>query len=358
MIVKNEARVIARCLASVRPFVSSWVVIDTGSMDGTQALVREAMRDLPGELHDRPWRDFATNRNEALAFAEKRADYVLVVDADDLLVAPEGFSLPPLTADAYELRIDYAATSYYRTQLFRANAGFRYVGVLHEVVVGPAGVTTARLAGLTYLISNDGSRSRDPDKYKKDAAVLEAALAEDPGHGRTAFYLAQSYRDAGEPEKALAAYERRAAMGGWAEEVWYSLYQVARLSAALERPVGDVVAAHMRAYEYRPSRAEPLCYVALYLREHGRAAAAYPFARAAADIPWPEDVLFVDTSVYGWRALDELGVSGYWAGRYAEAGGACEKLLEGTSLPPEHRARVEKNLVFCREKSGGPRGVA
>ena len=69
MIVKNEAHVIRRCLDSVRPFIDRWVIVDTGSTDGTQEIIRTHMRDLPGELHERPWRDFGTNRSEALALA-------------------------------------------------------------------------------------------------------------------------------------------------------------------------------------------------------------------------------------------------------------------------------------------------
>jgi glycosyltransferase involved in cell wall biosynthesis len=65
MIVKNEAPVIGRCLASVRPLIDQWVIVDTGSTDGTQALIREALADLPGVLIERPWVDFAHNRNEA-----------------------------------------------------------------------------------------------------------------------------------------------------------------------------------------------------------------------------------------------------------------------------------------------------
>jgi len=60
MIVKNEAPVIRRCLASVHPILSHWLIVDTGSTDGTQAIVREAMAGLPGELVERPWVDFAT----------------------------------------------------------------------------------------------------------------------------------------------------------------------------------------------------------------------------------------------------------------------------------------------------------
>ena len=66
MIVKDEAAVIARCLASVRPLIDYWIIVDTGSADGTPDIVRKVLHDIPGELHQRPWVDFAHNRSEAL----------------------------------------------------------------------------------------------------------------------------------------------------------------------------------------------------------------------------------------------------------------------------------------------------
>ena len=53
---------------------------------------------------------------------------------------------------------------------------------------------------------------------------------------RYRFYLAQSLRDAGNLEVALEHYRRRARQGGWAEEVYVSLLQAARLNPALEAP--------------------------------------------------------------------------------------------------------------------------
>ena len=66
MIVKNEANVIRRCLDSIHPFIDYWVIVDTGSSDGTQDIIRATLASIPGDLHQRPWRDFAHNRNEAL----------------------------------------------------------------------------------------------------------------------------------------------------------------------------------------------------------------------------------------------------------------------------------------------------
>ncbi|MBV9577242.1 MAG: glycosyl transferase, partial [Chloroflexi bacterium] len=53
MIVKNESKVIQRCLASVRGLIDAWAIVDTGAVDGTQTLIRDALRDLPGELLER-----------------------------------------------------------------------------------------------------------------------------------------------------------------------------------------------------------------------------------------------------------------------------------------------------------------
>src|SRR5262245_1412383 len=96
MIVKNEARTIERCLASVRAFIDAWVIVDTGSTDGTPDAVRQALADLPGALFERQWRDFGSNRSEAIELARGRADYLLVVDADEVLTVDDGFALPAL----------------------------------------------------------------------------------------------------------------------------------------------------------------------------------------------------------------------------------------------------------------------
>src|SRR4030095_16475872 len=107
MIVKDESPVIRRCLESVRPLIDHWVIVDTGSSDDTRELIREILKDLPGELHERPWQDFAHNRSEALALARGHGDYVLVIDADEVVEITPDFQLPQLTCDSYNVQIRY-----------------------------------------------------------------------------------------------------------------------------------------------------------------------------------------------------------------------------------------------------------
>jgi glycosyltransferase involved in cell wall biosynthesis len=355
MIVKNEAKVIARCLESVKPLVDAWVIVDTGSTDGTQAIIRSVMADIPGELHERPWQNFGHNRSEAIELARAHTspgDYLFVIDADDVVAFPPRFVFPKLTKDSYQLRVEDAGTSYLRIHLFRADLDYRYVGVLHEVLTSSEKRSMGRIDGLVYKRTGGGARSVSPNKYRNDAAVLEAALAAEPTNARYAFYLAQSWRDCGELEKAIACYGRRAEMGGWEEEVYFSLHEVGRLSARLGKDDGQVIDAFLRAYEQRPIRAEPMCNLAAHLREVGRRNAAFPFARVAMETPRPDDILFVDDAVYAWRSLDEYAVAAFWVGRYKDALSANQRLLSGTSLPPAEKERVQKNMAFCRDKIG------
>lgn len=346
MIVKNEAPVIRRCLASVLPWVDHWVIVDTGSTDGTQQLIREFMAGTPGTLHERPWRDFGFNRNQALELARAHGDHLLFIDADETLRVPEGFFWPALPADGYQLRCEMNGWHYARNALIATRRPWRWEGLLHEYLTCDQPHAWTTLEAPVIQVAHDGARGRSADTYQRDIEVLERAVRDEPANTRYRFYLAQSHRDAGQLEASRSRYRERALMGGWDEEVWFSLFQIALLTERLAAPAAEVSAAYLSAYQHRPARAEPLCELARYHRLRGEFALAHLFAQQAARLPYPGDALFVDGAVYAWRALDELVVSAYYADARDQGKPALQRLLAERKFPLVEQARIEGNRVF------------
>ncbi|MFG2883386.1 glycosyltransferase [Streptomyces sp. NPDC048297] len=353
MIVKNEAHVIRRCLDTVRPLIDTWVILDTGSTDGTQDVIREALADLPGTLYESPWKGFDLSRSEAIDLARDRADYLFFIDADDVFETDAGFTKPDLTHDAYDVQLRHGSLVHWRPALVSTRLPWRYVGVLHEYLECDTRFDRVPFEGGRIVTVGGGGRLKDGQrqKYLRDAAILKDGLVKEPDNARYVFYLAQSWRDAGEPAKALASYDRRATMGGFAQEVFCSKLYAARLALQLKRRMPEVMSRFLEAHEYRPTRVEALGELARICRMNGqRWPLAYMFARRAVEIPQPDDILFVEKGWYDWRVLDELAVSAYWVGAYKESLECAERLLDDGKLPEEHRGRVIENRDFARSK--------
>lgn len=350
MIVKNESAVIRRCLTSAKPLIDYWVIVDTGSTDGTQDIIKEFMKDIPGELHERPWVNFGHNRNEALALAKGKADYVLIIDADEVFSYPEGFKWPQLDKDFYHITTEFSGTQYGRVQLIKNALNWEWKGVLHEALSANNAFTSASLEGIQDVVRTDGARSQDPRKFHKDAEILEIALRSEPTNTRYQFYLAQSYRDAQEHEKALLNYQKRIAMGGWDQEIFWSMLQVGALQEALKMSPEVIHESYTKAFNYRPSRIEPLHRLTYYYRTAEQYEKGYQAALPALNVPLSNDVLFVEHWVYDYGLLLEYSICAYWTGRYLEAFLASQLILARPNIPTHVRECVERNLVWVNMK--------
>lgn len=350
MIVKNETKVIERCLESVKPLIDYWVIIDTGSTDGTQKMIKNFMKDIPGKLYERPWVNFEHNRNEALKLAKDKGDYLLFIDADDIFTYSPDFKKPQLDKDGYYIKIQYNGLAYDRIQLVKSSLDWKWIGVVHEVLISPELKSSDTLKDVTMVIIGGGDRSRDPKKYLKDAALLEKAIQKDPFNARNVFYLAQSYRDAGEIERAIESYEKRMKMGGWDQEVYWSLYEIAMLQKERGLPDETICSSFTKAFQYRPSRVEPLYRLSNHYRLKENYLLGYLYAQFGLTIPQPNDVLFVESWIYDYGLLLEYSVCAYWIGRYEESLIACQKLLSNQTLPEHVRECVEKNMQFAVDK--------
>ncbi len=323
MIVKNESKVITRCLSSVKGLIDYWVIVDTGSTDGTQQIIQEFMQNIPGELYERPWVNFEHNRNEALKLAQGKADYVLLIDADEQLVYDKEFVRPYFTSDCYFAVFDEPenAVKASRILLINMHKDWKWEGVMHEQLVSVDAKTRGVLENLYCQIETSASaRSQDPEKYRKDAKILEECLLKEPDNSRYVYYLGQSYLHAGEKELALKNYAKRATMGGWDEEVFWSLLMVGKIQEKLQYPKETIVASYSKAYQYRPTRAEPLFYLANYLIQYEDSILlSYLAAKQAMTLAYPSDNGYIESSIYEYAAQLLCANAAYKIGSYEEA---------------------------------------
>src|ERR1700730_14454058 len=140
MIFNNEANVIRGCLVSALPLVDYILVVDTGSSDGTQQIVRDFLDEqgVKGAVIDEPWRDFAYNRSFALERLREveDIDYALIMDADDIVVLDAGFDPQAFKSqmkdDFYDVQIIHGGISHFRAHICSNRKPFSYQGVLHD----------------------------------------------------------------------------------------------------------------------------------------------------------------------------------------------------------------------------------
>jgi GR25 family glycosyltransferase involved in LPS biosynthesis/GT2 family glycosyltransferase len=196
-----------------------------------------------------------------------------------------------------------------------------------------------RYASATY------SAPSDERSNAETATGLEAEVFND--ECRRTFDLAQRWFDAEQFDKALDAYRRRASMGGWSEEVFYSRYRAAACLEQLGSPGAEARAAYEACFREFPHRAEPLVRAATLARESECFREAYELARRAARITRPgSDALFVETDDYEYRALDEQAIAAYYCGSPGETFDVCTELLDHRKLPDGERPRIERNRDF------------
>ena len=368
MIVKDEEHIIHECLDSMLPYIDRYDITDTGSTDKTKEIIREwgEKNNIPGEVYDHPWEGFGKSRTASLRNADKGgADYSWVIDADDRVTGD--FKYPPQFGEhwAYTLKIQRGDFEWWRNQIFKNGVGWEYVGVLHEYAncpdLEPKGGTIARLLGdyaidartmgnRTKEFNVDGDDEAWKKKYLKDAETILDCLVNpdnpnyEPDNQRYHFYLAQSYFDGGDYKNAKEWYEKRAAMGGWEEEQWYSVLRVAMCMTNLGEDWAKIQDVFLQSYNLRPHRVEPLFNLARIHRMNGNPRLGYLFAKIGCTIPFPKnDVLFVAQDMYSWQIFDELASTAWYAQDMHAGLEASNKLLGEKSYPDEHHDRILNN---------------
>lgn len=311
IIMKDEAHVIERLLNTVHPILDWYTVIDTGSTDNSIQIVKDffAAKGIPGEVWEHPFVDFEDARNFALEKIKGKADFAFMIDCDEELLIDKKFNLHKFKEDLSRhdwgsSMVQYNESRYGRPNFFRTDKGFKWIGKVHEYLYSPNAGTQLTIDGLTTVVHSDGASWADQkQKYLTHAAIFEKEVAanNDP---RDVFYLAQSYRDAGENEKSIEWYRKRAAMTeGFFEERYFAQFMVGNLYSKTNKPFQDTLFEWLECSMYDNMKAEHLVNIIAELQNRNRWEAAYIFSKYAVDRfhkknPYPNRILFLDNSTY------------------------------------------------------------
>jgi glycosyltransferase involved in cell wall biosynthesis len=379
MIVKNESKIIERCLDSVKKHIDHWVIVDTGSTDGTQGIIKKHLKGIPGELHESKFINFGHNRTESVNLSKGKGAYLLLMDADlELKVANKNFKKEIFTekADCYLITEcdgiskdgNHKGFNYRNRIILKNNLDWVFEGSTHEVVdlQNSDTLRTKNYDGVWIHNRYDGGSKSE--KFTRDIKLLLGDYEENPRNDRVMFYLGESHihlamkhvdegDDYSSPKctnllrDAIHWYKKRSEVKeSWPQEVYFSLFKMAKAKTLLDGEIDTL--GYLKAYNYMPSRLEPIHNIVRHCREEKLYDIGYLLGKMAIKNKksLSKDALFVDGNVYLYQMLDEFSICASWSGHNEEAIEAIETILPVIKgdVDKEVEERIIENLKICR----------
>ena len=202
-------------------------------------------------------------------------------------------------------------------------------------------VTEAQLQAAAQSVVTPADVPRDVDPHQRFIDLLSPEVTRNPGDLRSVSMMAQVYFNAGDFANARRWFARMIEIGGSDEGTFLAMLRVAQSMEMLGEPWPDVHEAYLRAWEFRPTRAEPLYDIARHYIAEKRARLGYLYAQRAAEIPLPEDDMTIPhPDIYAWRTTFQQLVCAYHIDKQAEAFTLSRRLLARPDLPDGDRQDI------------------
>lgn len=356
MIVKNEAQRIQKTLDSVKPFIDSWCILDTGSTDGTQDIICKTFENIPGNLYEEPIRtyadtgciDFSATRNRGLELAGRQSTFLLLLNGDDTL--ENGADLRRFCEQhrnendgAYYVWVRGCDRGGYdSSRLMRTSAGWRFRLPTHEVLCGEGSVHTRTPA---VIFHEEPPLENRIYRWKQDLVTFNRWLQDNPGDLRALFYLGQTHECLGNNAEAIDCFERRSKLGGWLEELYQCHLRMGGCSKRFGLPWEKVQQHYLDAHSLIPHRLEALYEVAKYWDEKDNHALACLFASEwNSTIPTKDNTLLVDQDIYKWKLANIVSIHSFYLGNKDVGRRAARKAL--INGPAEQYGNLHRNYAW------------
>lgn len=315
LMVKNEQDNIIQTL---KPFVDanirSFLIYDTGSTDKTIETAKNYFKQnkqLSCIIISQRFVNFSVSRNRALRLTEKyfkKNKFILMPDAEwyisnaNLL---KGFCKSQIKTkhNCYLVKLTDTQINLFVPRLFRAHKNITFTESVHEIISAKADFRVPSKIYFTYKPNSSG-KLKSKARWNRDRDLLLTENKSKPKNPRTIFYLAQTYACLGDWHNAYKYYLERTKLKGNPEENFMAFYRLAQTLenlSYLEKKdyYRKAISYYLKAYNLRPTRAEPLYAIAKYYFKNNNLALADKFIKKTCKIKYPvRDTICVEKKIY------------------------------------------------------------
>tara|TARA_R100000008_G_C3586401_1_gene172713 strand:- start:1308 stop:2582 length:1275 start_codon:yes stop_codon:yes gene_type:complete len=352
--VQNEASIIEKMLESAVDYIDYWVLVDNGSTDGTQDIIKNFFEKhkVEGKLYQSEigWKGHGINRQHSWDFLKKTdhgCDYILRIDADEGIKVEEDFdwSIIP-SQEAWS--IIYQSGSHCVPRMWMWKWGLPWYwadDVAHETIHLEDGRQPKELrtmpSGFKHISLGNGNSYVNPIKYIQDILRLENQLHERFRDGSDTekeryhlFYLCKSFNYTGYSlsdnssykyfpygkdhlksflERGVFYYDKFLSTFGDSGEEWYIRYLKGDLLEKVNR-TEEAIKEYFLSYDYRPDRAEALfrLFWHFYRKEDWRQTFALAIQIKKVKCPIDHDPWQLEIDTYyenNWLLRDAVAVT-------------------------------------------------
>lgn len=284
MIIKNGGDTLKRVLEENKQYIDRWTILDTGSTDGTQNVISEVMRNKKGKMYERTFDNFRDSRNLCLDLSSKMCKFTIMLD-DTYVIKNNLLNFlkeinDDIYADSYSFIINSDDVEYSSNRMVKTDLNLRFENKIHEVFEKNLCVLVPKENAYIFDIQTNFMHNRTKERKLFDLGILLEMVEEEPENPRHLYYVAQTYIELGNFEKAVEYFIRRVEHKnvGHKLEKMDAYFELARtLNFRMNRPFEEVEQYYLKSYELDKTRADSLYYIGLNYNEKGDFEKAYHY---------------------------------------------------------------------------------
>ena len=317
MIIKNGGNLLRQVLTENLNIIDRWCILDTGSTDGSQDVIREVLAHKKGKLYEEPFLNFRDSRNRCIELAGKMCKYIIMLD-DTYVVKNDSLFRTFLNevrgdqfADSFSMVIQSNDNEYYSNRIIKSDSNLRYIYKIHEVInpKNNKNVNVPDYKSKIFDYRADYMEKRTNERKKYDLDILFDEYIEDPDDPRYLYYIAQTYSCMDDEFNKAKYFELRMnhPVEGYIQEKIDAIFELARTYNFKVSPITKkkypeslnnnytikedewniCENLYIKAWELDKNRPDSLYFIGIYYYIKGNYKKAYDYLRLGFEIGYP-----------------------------------------------------------------------